>query len=204
MNYKINLDKKKEFEKWNYKQMLKHFFPFMIPAFLLMDFVMGFVFSNNTEFPLPISTTIKIILFSNIVFFIIFFICILFGIKRVSSKLETWELNIEENYAILKNSSAITTVNFADFNKFKKDNNSITFYFKGMRRFYINWDCFINSENLKSELENIASRIGTFTRPELSIEQPKTKVKFNSKFNLFFYIILGIIVIVRILMIFLK
>lgn len=204
MNYKINLDKKKEFEKWNYKQMLKHFFPFMIPAFLLMDFVMGFVFSSNTEFPLPISTTIKIILFSNIVFFIIFFICILFGIKRVSSKLETWELNIEENYAILKNSSAITTVNFADFNKFKKDNNSITFYFKGIRRFYINWDCFINSENLKSELENIASRIGTFTRPELSIEQPKTKVKFNSKFNLFFYIILGIIVIVRILMIFLK
>lgn len=205
MTYKINLDKKKEFEKWNYKQMLKQFLPLFIPTIIFMDLVMGFVFSNNTDFSIPISTIYGIICFSNIIFFIIIFpICMFFGIKLVSSKLETWELNIEENYAILKNSSATTIVRFADFKKFTKDDNSITFYIKGIRRFYINWNCFINSEQLKAELENIASRIGTFTKAEPSVEQTKTKVKFKSKFNLIFYIILGIIFIARICLIFLK
>lgn len=204
MTYKINLDKKKEFEKWNYKQMLKHFLPLMIPTVVFMDFVMGFVFSSNTDFPIPVSTICKIICFSNIAFLIIFFICIFFGVKIVSSKLETWELDIKDNYAILKNSSATTTVSFADFKKFKKDDNSITFYFKGLRRFYVNWNCFVNSEQLKTDMENIASRIGTFTKAKPTIEQAKTKVKFNSKFNLFFYIIVGIILVARILVVFLK
>ena len=185
MIYKINLDKKKEFEKWNYKQILKHVLPLIFPGIIILDFLMGFVFSNNAEFAIPFPVIIKIIGFSNIIIFPILFICFFISLKICSSKLETWELTIEENYAVLKNSTAITTVNFADFKKFEKDNNSITFYFKGLRRFYINWDCFINSENLKSELENIATRIGTFKREESSIEQPKTKVKFNSKFILF-------------------
>ena len=43
MIYTINLDKKKEFEKWNYKQILKHFLPLTIPILVFMDFVMGFV-----------------------------------------------------------------------------------------------------------------------------------------------------------------
>ena len=54
-----------------------------------------------------------------------------------------------KNFVMLKKNillAAVTTVNFADFKKFKKDNNSITFYFRGLRRFYINWDCFNNSE----------------------------------------------------------
>lgn len=85
-------------------------------------------------------------------------------------------------------------MNFADFKKFKKDDNSITFYFKGLRHLYLNWDCFNNSEQLKAELENIASRIGTFKK-ENSAEQPKTKVKFNSKI----YIILAIIIIIKLI-----
>lgn len=50
MIYKINLGKKKEFEKWNYKQILKHILPLMIPGIIIMDFVMGFVFLNDNEF----------------------------------------------------------------------------------------------------------------------------------------------------------
>ena len=200
MIYKINLDKKKEFEKWNYKQILKHILPLMIPGIIIMDFVMGFVFLNDNEFSITYPVIIKIIILSNIILLPILFISFFVGIKLISSKLETWELNIEENYAILKNSSATTTVNFADFKKFKKDKNSITFYFKGIKRFYINWVCFNNSEQLKTDLENIASRIGTFKKEETAIEQPKTKVKFNSKF----YIILIIIVIINIILRFLK
>ena len=39
MIYIINLDKKKEFEKWNYKQILKHFLLLIIPGIIIMDFV---------------------------------------------------------------------------------------------------------------------------------------------------------------------
>jgi len=200
MIYKINLDKKKEFEKWNYKQILKHILPLIIPGIIIMDFVMGFVFLNDNEFAITYPSIIKIIILSNIILLPILFISFFAGVKLSSSKLETWELNIEENYAILKNSSATTTVNFADFKKFKKDKTSITFYFKGIKRFYINWVCFNNSEQLKADLENIANRIGTFKKEVTAIEQPKTKVKFNSKF----YIILIIIVIINIILRFLK
>ncbi len=200
MIYTINLDKKKEFEKWNLKQMLKHFLPLTIPILVFMDFVMGFVFTHDTEFPTPLSLVIKIIVISNIIFVPFLFICFFISIKIISSKLNSWELNIEDNYAILKNSTAVTTVNFADFKKFKKDNNSITFYFRGIRRFYINWDCFNNSEQLKSDFENIASRIGTFSKVNAPVDQPKTKVKFAAKF----YIILAIIVILQIILRFLK
>lgn len=200
MIYTINLDKKKEFEKWNLKQMLKQILPLIIPVIIFMDFVMGFTFTNDTEFPTPLSLVIKIIVISNIIFVPFLFICFFISIKIISSKLNTWELNIEDSYAILKNSTAVTTVNFADFNKFKKDNNSITFYFRGIRRFYINWDCFNNSEQLKSDLENIASRIGTFSKVNAHVDQPKTKVKFAAKF----YIILAIIAILQIILRFLK
>ena len=122
MIYKINLDKKKEFEKWNYKQILKHILPLIIPGIIIMDFVMGFVFLNDNEFSITYPVVIKIIILSNIILLPILFISFFVGIKLISSKLETWELNIEENYAILRNSSATTTVNFADFKKFKKDN----------------------------------------------------------------------------------
>ena len=200
MIYKINLDKKKEFEKWNLKQMLRHFVPIMISTIAFMDLVMGFIFTNNGEYNFPIPSVIKIIIISDLAFFIFLPICLFFGIKLVSSKLETWELNIKENYATLKNSTATTTVNFADFKKFKEYNDSITFYFKGLRRFYINWNCFYDSENLKSELENIANKIGTFTKESVSTETPKTKVKIN----LMFYIIIGIIIILNILLRILK
>ena len=200
MIYTINLDKKKEFEKWNLKQMLKQILPLIIPVIIFMDFVMGFVFTSDTEFPTPLSLIIKIIVISNIIFVPFLFICFFISIKISTSKLDTWELNIEDNYAILKNSTAVTTVNFADFKKFKKDNNSITFYFRGLRRFYINWDCFNNSEQLESDLENIASRIGTFSKANAPVDQPKTKVKFAAKL----YIILAIIAILQIILRFLK
>lgn len=55
--------------------------------------------------------------------------------------MEEWELIVNENNLIVKNSVATTTLYFADFKKYKKDNDSITFYFNGMRCFYINWKC---------------------------------------------------------------
>ena len=200
MIYKINLEKKKEFEKWNLKQGLKHLLPIMIPVIFFMDFVMGFTFTNNGDYNFPISSIIKIIIISNFAYFIFLPICFFIGTKFVSSKLETWELKIEENYAVLKNSIATTTVNFADFKKYKESNDSITFYFKGLRRFYINWNCFHDSEKLKTELKNIANKIGTFTKESVSVNPPKTKVKFN----LVFYIFIGIICILNIVIKFLK
>ena len=200
MIYKINLEKKKEFEKWNLKQGLKHLLPIMIPVIFFMDFVMGFTFTNNGDYNFPISSIIKIIIISNFACFIFLHICFFIGTKFVSSKLETWELNIEENYAVLKNSMATTTVNFADFKKYKESNDSITFYFKGLRRFYINWNCFHDSEKLKTELKNIANKIGTFTKESVYVNPPKTKVKFN----LVFYIFIGIICILNIVIKFLK
>lgn len=194
MIYKINLDKKKEFEKWNLKQILKYVLPLIIPCIIFMDFVMGFCFQNNNDLGIQFSVIVKIIGFSNLIIFLILCICFFISIKIISSKLETWELTIEENYAVLKNASATTTVNFADFKKFKKDENSITFYLNGIKRFYINWSGFDKPEQLKADLENIANRIGTYKKSSASIETPKTKVKFNSKF----YIILTIIIIIEI------
>lgn len=55
MTYKINLDKKKEFEKWNCKQMLKHVFPLVIPILIFIDFSMGFIFSCNPDSPIPLN-----------------------------------------------------------------------------------------------------------------------------------------------------
>ena len=195
MVYKINLAKKKDFEKWNSKQLLKHLLPFIILGFILMNFITGVnLSSNRNEFTLPVSAIVVTIVISNVLLLLILYLSFFLSNKVISSKLESWEVNIEENYAVIKNSVATTTVNFADFKKFKKDDNSITFYFKGLRHFYLNWDCFNNSEQLKAELENIASRIGTFKK-ENSAEQPKTKVKFNSKI----YIILAIIIIIKLI-----
>lgn len=182
MIYKINLDKKKEFEKWNLKQILKHVLPLIIPCIIFMDFVMGFCFQNNNDLGIQFSVIVKIIGFSNLIIFLILCFCFIISIKIISSKLETWELTIEENYAVLKNASATTTVNFADFKNLKKDEDSITFYLNGIKRFYINWSCFDKPEQLKADLENIANRIGTYKKPSASIETPKTRVKFNSKF----------------------
>ena len=117
MIYKINLDKKKEFEKWNYKQMLKHVLPLMIPILIFTDLITGLVFSS---IPMPALIICRIICFANIAGLILFFICSFLGVKIASSKLKTWELDIKENYAILKNSQATTTVTFSEFTKFKK------------------------------------------------------------------------------------
>lgn len=200
MIYKINLDKKKEFEKWNFKQILKRYLPFIIPLILAMSFALEYMLTGDGDSSLPFSYVVGIIVLSNAVFFIIFLSTMFLSIKMISSTLKTWELDIEENYAVLKNSTATTTVNFADIKRFKESNDCITFYFKGIRRFYINWNYFYDSEKLKSELKNIANKIGTFTKESVSIETPKTKVKFN----LVFYIILGIICILNMLIKILK
>ena len=165
MTYRINLEKKKEFEKWNLKQMLKQYLPIMISTIVFMDLAMGFIFTQNDDYNFPISSVIKVIIISNLGFIILLPICMFFGTKFASSTLETWELNIEENFAVLKNSAATTTVSFADFKKFKKSNDSITFYFKGLgvRRFYINWNCFYDSEKLKTILSVVRSALSYVT-----------------------------------------
>ena len=201
MVYKINLEKKKEFESFYFRQVLKLFFPILIPAAIFMGVRMGFVLTDGFETIRPFD--IYIVLFSCLFLFIIFFISAFIGTKIASSKLEMWELSIRENYATLKNSIAVTAVNFADFKKYKETADSITFYFRGIRRFYINWNCFHDSENLKAELENIAHRIGTFKRETVSVETPKTNVKFKSKFKWIFYIILAMGLIIKIVIKFL-
>lgn len=120
MTYTINLDKKKDFEKWNFKRILKQFLPFLIPCIIFMNFVMGFIFFSDPIVSLPFSTVLMIIISSDIISALFISLAFVLGVKMVSSKLATWELTIEENYAVLKNSSATTTVNFADFIKFKK------------------------------------------------------------------------------------
>lgn len=119
MIYKIDPEKKKEFESFNFKQAVKHIFPIFIPAIIFMDVIMGFVLADEYASMRPF--IVYILLFSNLFSVIVFFISAFIGVKTVSSKLETWELSVEENYALLKNSIAATTVNFANFKKYKKN-----------------------------------------------------------------------------------
>ena len=194
MIYKINLEKKKEFEKWNYKQTLKHQLPIYVPGLILVDIFMFYTFPIKFY---SIKEIIPIVILGVNLFFIPFYLLISFlGVKNGTKKLEDWELNVNENNATVNNSMAVVSVSFADFKKYTKDENSITFYLNGLRRFSINWDCYNNSEKLKSDLERIADRIGTFKKEELSAEEQKTVVKFKRKMT-FIYILLGILLVLR-------
>ena len=113
MVYKINLEKKKEFESFYFRQVLKLFFFIIIPAAIFMGVRVGFVLTDGFKKIRPFD--IYIVLFSCLFLFIIFFISAFIGTKIASLKLEKWELSIQEDYAILKNSIAVTAVNFADF-----------------------------------------------------------------------------------------
>ena len=194
MIYKINLEKKKEFEKWNYKQTLKRQLSIYVPGLILVDIFMFYTFPIKFY---SIKEIIPIIILGVNLFFIPFYLLISFlGVKNGIKKLEDWELNVNENNATVNNSIAVVSVSFADFKKYTKDENSITFYLNGLRRFSINWDCYNNSEKLKSDLERIADRIGTFKKEELSAEEQKTVVKFKRKMT-FIYILLGILLVLR-------
>lgn len=158
---------------------------------------MGIVFYSETVSSiLIISSTI---ITSNVICCVLFYIAFRSGIKMAISTFENWELNIEENYAVLNNSAAISTVRFADFKKFKKTPDSITFYLGGLKQFYIYWNAYYDSEKLKICLEDISKKIGTFTKDNIPEDTPKTKVKFKSKFNIFLYVIIAIMLLIKIL-----
>lgn len=193
MIYKINIDKKQEVIKWNYKQTLKNLLPIIVPGFIIVNIIMLIFFPRkfqNIESLIPI-----IILGCNLIYIPICFSSIFLGAKKASKKMEVCELDINDNYAILKNSFETKTVNFADFKKFKKDDDSITFYFNRIKCFYINWNCFLDSEKLKKELEQVAEKIGTFKKENLSPEEQKTIMKSKAKFVLFIIVMLILLII---------
>lgn len=194
MIYKINVEKKQEFIKWNFNQTLKNQLPITIPGFIIMDIIMLILFPIKYQ---KIASFIPfIILGANMIFIPVSLFSIFLGVKKVAKTIESWELELNDGFAVLKNSIATTTVNYADFKKFKKDTDSITFYLNGLRRFYINWNCFLDSEKLKSELEQTAQKIGTFNKDNLSPDEQKTKVKIKAKSKLTIYIILMIILVI--------
>ena len=196
MIYKINTEKKDEFIKWNYKQLLKNQLPIYIPFLIIADIIMLIIFPIGFA---DIKSLIPfIILATNIIFIFVYFVFSFLGVKISSKKLDEWELDIQANYAILKNPETSVRVDFADFKKYKEEEDSITFYFKGLRCFYINWNCFLDSENLKLELKKIAGKIGNFIKEELSDEEKKEVSKIKLKFT-FLYILFGVLLVLRIL-----
>ena len=196
MIYKINTEKKDEFVKWNYKQLLKNQLPIYIPFLIIADIIMLIIFPIGFA---DIKSLIPfIILATNIIFIFVYFVFSFLGVKISSKKLDEWELDIQANYAILKNPETSVRVDFADFKKYKEEEDSITFYFKGLRCFYINWNCFLDSENLKLELKKIAGKIGNFIKEELSDEEKKEVSKIKLKFT-FLYILFGVLLVLRIL-----
>lgn len=158
MNFKFNYDKKKEFDKKNFIHLLKDIWVYFFLGLILADFFNIFEFYTNS-YKMSVSFASKLLIFANIVGAILAFIIMYNGMKKKSAAVDFWELEIKDDCLVSKNSVATRTYNFSDFKKFKKEKDSITFYLKGLNRFYINWDCFYDSENLKSELKNIASRI---------------------------------------------
>lgn len=196
MIYKINTEKKDEFIKWNYKQLLKNQLPIYIPFLIIADIIMLIIYPIGFA---DIKSLIPfIILATNIIFIFVYFVFSFLGVKISSKKLDEWELDIQANYAILKNPETPVRVDFADFKKYKEEEDSITFYFKGLRCFYINWNCFLDSENLKLELKKIAGKIGNFIKEELSDEEKKEVSKIKLKFT-FLYILFGVLLVLRIL-----
>ena len=196
MIYKINTEKKDEFIKWNYKQLLKNQLPIYIPFLIIADIIMLIIYPIGFA---DIKSLIPfIILATNIIFIFVYFVFSFLGVKISSKKLDEWELDIQANYAILKNPETPVRVDFADFKKYKEEEDSITFYFKGLRCFYINWNCFLDSENLKLELKKIAGKIGNFIKEELSDEEKKEVSKIKLKFT-FIYILFGVLLVLRIL-----
>ncbi|MCR5253684.1 MAG: hypothetical protein K6C98_08220 [Treponema sp.] len=196
MTFKANPEKKKEFKNFMFKKILLRFLPILLLGLVFLDVSMGYVFWDETK-------NIKLIIFSTLISNVIFLVLCLFafhlGTKMAASSLESWELNIEENYAILNNSAATSTVRFADFKKFKKTSDSITFYLGGLKQFYIYWDAYYDSDKLKNCLEDISQKIGAFTKENIPEDTPKTKVKFKSKFNIFLYVIIAIMLLIKIL-----
>ncbi len=57
MIYKINIDKKQEVIKWNYKQTLKNLLPIIVPGFIIVNIIMLIFFPRkfqNIESLIPI------------------------------------------------------------------------------------------------------------------------------------------------------
>ena len=197
MTFKANPEKKKEFGNFMFKKILQKYLQFILLALLFLNITMGIVFYSETASSiLIISSTI---ITSNVICCVLFYIAFRSGTKMAISTFENWELNVEENYAILNNSVATSTVRFADFKKFKLTSDSITFYLGGLKQFYIYWDAYYDSEKLKICLEDISKKIGRFTKENIPEDTPKTKVKFKSKFNIICYGILAVMLLMKIL-----
>ncbi len=196
MVYKINADKKQEIIKWIYKQTIKNQLPIYVPLLIIADFIMLLLYPRKFQ---EVESLIPIIILGvNIIIIPIYFIFTFLGIKNSAKKIEDCELEINDSNAILKNPIAPTVVFFSNFKKYKKDNDSITFYFNGIRCFYINWNCFIDSEKLKLELEQVAKKIGTFEKEALSPEDQKTIIKTKLRV-IFLIIVMSMLLILKII-----
>ncbi len=153
MNYKFNLDKKDEFEKWKYRQMLKKLGPFIVPILAIVDFVC----INQLE--LPANNGTMVIVFSNIFSVAAYLIILSISMKKNLYILDSWELEVNDDCIVQKNCVAKNTYNFFDVTKFKKTDDCITFYLNGKVTLSVNWNWFHNSEKLKEELEYTIDRL---------------------------------------------
>ena len=84
MIYKINTEKKDEFVKWNYKQLLKNQLPIYTPFLIIADIIMLIVFPIGFA---DIKSLIPfIILATNIIFIFVYFVFSFLGVKISSKK----------------------------------------------------------------------------------------------------------------------
>lgn len=193
MIFKGNPQAEKEFARFNFQKSGKRLLGVFAFLTVFMLFIGYFVLKKDSLFQ---SKTMALIFIGSELCLVPFMLIILyFTTKKLAKNLGSWELQIEDNYAVLKNPSALVKVCFADFIKYKEDSQSITFYLKGLRRFYINWFSYYEPEKLKETLRIIAGRIGTYKKEDLPLEFQKTKVEFNSKKRKS-YLFLVIVVIV--------
>ncbi|MBQ9238784.1 MAG: hypothetical protein IJ191_05650 [Treponema sp.] len=111
---------------------------------------------------------------------------------------ENWELDIEDTYAIVKNTIANTTVNFSDIKSYKETKGTVTYRLGFVKRFYIHWETYENSDELKKQLDAISSKIGTFEKHETT-ESIKTGVRCSQTYMIFIIGIVVVIAVVKIL-----
>ncbi len=153
MNYKFNSDKKNEFEKWNYRQMLKRVVPFIVPVLAVVDFVC----INNLDLPAKGGT--MVLALSNVVSLVAYLIVLSVSIKKNSYILDSLELEVNEDCIVHRNCVATNTYRFSDVTKLNKSDDFITFYLKGKTVLSINCNWFHDSEKLKAELEAAIEKI---------------------------------------------
>lgn len=206
MTFKGNPEKKDVFIKFNLKETLS-LTSIIIPFLIVLSVFIAYVYSSmlvqdygdNSKKMFLIIMGIFLLASVFIIFVFIPFICYL-TTKKIAAGIGDWELDIQDNYAVLKNGYAVTTISFADFKSYVVKQNSITYKIGLVKRTYICWEMFQDSENLKQQLLNIGEKIGQFEKVDpLSPDgkEIKTDVQFNKKkTNLATYLIIMAFVII--------